>query len=445
MSNSDLELSNAASPPPVELDNSQVDEIINNVRCVAIPWQGYQRSGSLEENELQEIENLTGKPLSAYVKTAEEDTTAYSNLFLKLLSMKDTPDVVNFALVKLADTLLNSNKFLSAFGPAFYDFLEKDESYINYLDDDSKLLFARVFALCSSSSPCSVAKAFTLFLEYLGKLMQSLNPLTRLFAVQCLNGVLTLKAHRYALWAENTCSFRLAELLRNSIGDTQLQYYSLFCFWQLTFESHIAQDINKRFDLIKLLVQIIRSDTKTKVYRLVLAILVNLIDKAPKDTISTMLLEHVDKAVQLLQKRKWADEDITNYLDFITSTLDESSKHLSTFDMYKSELDTGILHWSPSHRSEDFWHQNAKRLNEDNYALLKKLFHIVQYNEDNTSLAVACHDLGAYIRSYPEGRSLIIKYGAKQRIMDLMSHPDPEVRFEALSTVQLLMTEVWKD
>lgn len=63
------------------------------MRCVAIPWQGYQRSGSLEENELQEIENLTGKPLSAYVKTAEEVSlysltiNDYSLTFLKRIPL----------------------------------------------------------------------------------------------------------------------------------------------------------------------------------------------------------------------------------------------------------------------------------------------------------------------------------------------------------------------
>lgn len=44
---------------------------------------------------------------------------------------------------------------------------------------------------------------------------------------------------------------------------------------------------------------------------------------------------------------------------------------ISTFEVYASELETGMLQWSPSHLSENFWKQNAGRLNEDNQKLLR--------------------------------------------------------------------------
>lgn len=42
-----------------------------------------------------------------------------------------------------------------------------------------------------------------------------------------------------------------------------------------------------------------------------------------------------------------------------------------TFEVYVSELETGMLQWSPSHLSENFWKQNAARLNENNQKLLR--------------------------------------------------------------------------
>jgi len=38
---------------------------------------------------------------------------------------------------------------------------------------------------------------------------------------------------------------------------------------------------------------------------------------------------------------------------------------------------SGRLEWSPVHRSEKFWHENAARLNEKNFELLKSVAHSV--------------------------------------------------------------------
>ena len=43
----------------------------------------------------------------------------------------------------------------------------------------------------------------------------------------------------------------------------------------------------------------------------------------------------------------------------------------SSFDEYSSEVKSGRLEWSPVHKSEKFWHENAARLNEKNFELLK--------------------------------------------------------------------------
>ena len=43
----------------------------------------------------------------------------------------------------------------------------------------------------------------------------------------------------------------------------------------------------------------------------------------------------------------------------------------SSFDEYSTEVKSGRLEWSPVHKSEKFWRENAARLNEKNYELLK--------------------------------------------------------------------------
>jgi V-type H+-transporting ATPase subunit H len=66
-------------------------------------------------------------------------------------------------------------------------------------------------------------------------------------------------------------------------------------------------------------------------------------------------------------------------------------------------------------------------------------------------LAVGCHDVGQLVKQVPQAMTYdsfsmeaygrqVQSLGAKTRIMELMGHGDPDVRYEALSTVQLLMS-----
>jgi V-type H+-transporting ATPase subunit H len=83
------------------------------------------------------------------------------------------------------------------------------------------------------------------------------------------------------------------------------------------------------------------------------------------------------------------------------------------------------------------------KLQDNNNMLLKKLSDILSSSDDPVVLAVAAHDIGAYIREVPTGRKLMTQLGTKQRIMELMGHRDPDVRYEALSTTQLFLSHAW--
>lgn len=52
-------------------------------------------------------------------------------------------------------------------------------------------------------------------------------------------------------------------------------------------------------------------------------------------------------------------------------------------------------------------------------------------------LAVACHDVGQYVKyNSKDGRKNLEIIGAKQRVMELMTHQDSDVRYHALSATQ---------
>jgi V-type H+-transporting ATPase subunit H len=114
-----------------------------------------------------------------------------------------------------------------------------------------------------------------------------------------------------------------------------------------------------------------------------------------------------------------------------------------SFEEYAGELRSGKLEWSPMHRSEVFWKQNAQRLNEQNYELLRILARLLSSSLDPTVLAVAAHDVGEYVSAYPRGKRIIQELGAKQRIMELMTNDNTTVRYEALLSTQKFMVNNW--
>uniref|UniRef100_A0A1B6EEE3 ATPase V1 complex subunit H C-terminal domain-containing protein n=1 Tax=Clastoptera arizonana TaxID=38151 RepID=A0A1B6EEE3_9HEMI len=116
----------------------------------------------------------------------------------------------------------------------------------------------------------------------------------------------------------------------------------------------------------------------------------------------------------------------------------------SSFDEYATEVKSGRLEWSPVHRSAQFWRENAPRLNEKNYELLRILIHLLETSRDTQVLSVASYDIGEYVRHYPRGKHVIEQLGGKQLVMQLLSHEDPNVRYEALLAVQKLMVHNWE-
>lgn len=62
------------------------------------------------------------------------------------------------------------------------------------------------------------------------------------------------------------------------------------------------------------------------------------------------------------------------------------------------------LEWSPVHKSAKFWRENALRLNEKNYDLLRILIHLLDSSKDPLVLSVASYDIGEYVRHNPRGK-----------------------------------------
>jgi len=117
---------------------------------------------------------------------------------------------------------------------------------------------------------------------------------------------------------------------------------------------------------------------------------------------------------------------------------------LTSWDVYKKELLSGKLDWTPSHKSDAFWKDNYKSFEANNFEAIKQLVKLMQ-SEDSHVIAIACNDVAKYIEANTsEGRRLMTQNGAKGPAMQALKHPDPAVQKYALACVQRLMVINWE-
>lgn len=262
---------------------------------------------------------------------------------------------------------------------------------------------------------------------------------------RCLQMMLRIDEYRFAFVSVDGISTLLSVLTGRV--NFQVQYQLIFCIWVLTFNPLLAEKMNK-FNVIIILADILSDSVKEKVTRIILAVYRNLIEKpedaqVAKEHCIAMVQCKVLKQLAIFEQRKYDDEDISADVQFLTEKLQSSVQDLSSFDEYATEVKSGRLEWSPVHKSK-FWRENAQRLNEKNYELLRILIRYLETSQDPLVLSVASFDIGEYVRHYPRGKHVIEQLGGKQLVMQLLAHDDPNVRYEALLAVQKLMVHNWE-
>jgi len=155
----------------------------------------------------------------------------------------------------------------------------------------------------------------------------------------------------------------------------QLQYQLTFCLWCMSFNEQVASRM-ARYGIIPVLADVLTESTKEKVQRIILAVFRNLLEKVEevqilRDNALQMVQCKVLKTLELMGARKYDDTDLTEDIEFVAEKLHTNVQDLSSFDEYCTELRSGRLIWSPVHKSEKFWRENAQRFNEKGFELVK--------------------------------------------------------------------------
>uniref|UniRef100_A0A183I768 V-ATPase_H_C domain-containing protein n=1 Tax=Onchocerca flexuosa TaxID=387005 RepID=A0A183I768_9BILA len=224
----------------------------------------------------------------------------------------------------------------------------------------------------------------------------------------------------------------------------QLQYQLIFSLWCLTFNPTIAEKF-PHTGAIQILGDILSESTKEKVklcififflrteeyvIRIILGTFRNILEKIDdreleRETALQMVQCKTLKTIELMDSKKFDDAELNDDVEFLNDKLHSSVQDFSSFDEYVSEVKSGRLQWSPVHKSEKFWRENAQKFNDKDFELLKILIKILEVQSDTLALKIE-------------------QLQGKQAVMKLLSADDPNVRYHSLLAIQKLMVHNWE-
>ncbi|KAI0404497.1 armadillo-type protein [Xylaria palmicola] len=459
-------------PPPY------LGSLQNNIRGRPIPWDGAARIGTITEGQLAKIRAVDKVRKEQRKQVVEGDLDGYRILFVGepgtpgvLESASRRADVVQYLLVLLGDLL----QAVPALAKALCQDSNPYQHFIpllahsNNLEDPIPLLTSTVLAtLMANAQDASPAteQSLPLILTYLCGLTKNSNDAgLQDIAVMEYSSLLYNQTNRQLFWRQRSETIApLIEILRKAAGfgnessaslwggnpaprgtgseglgggvGLQLLYHVLLVLWQLSFEAEdIGDDMNDEYDIILLYTQLLRLSPKEKTTRLILSTLHNLLEANPSTLLPTAVLARLPALLQNVGGRHLTDPDLQEDLDKLKEMLDEYQKTKTTFDEYVAEVQSGHLRWSPPHRHQVFWTENARKILEhENGEIPRKIADIMKkpWENDKAVLAIACNDIGYLVKEVPEKRHQLEKLGLKTRIMELMQDSDENVRWESL-------------
>jgi len=431
---------------------SVLQQRAQEVRNQRINWQSYLQSQMIAKEDFEFISRFDGADANTRAGLIQQDPLQLPKTFMNLLSQISKDSTIQYLLTLLDDLLQEDKSRVEIFKNYA---AKKNESVwtqlLTMLNRPVGFIMnmtSRVIAkMACWSRELMTGSDLQFYLTWLKDQLKAPNNEYIQSVARCLQMMLRIDQYRISFVALDGITAIVAVL--KSKVNFQIQYQLSFCLWVMTFNTSIAERLNKT-GVIPVLADILADAQKEKVSRIILAVFRNLIEKPEeistiKENCISMVQCKVMKQLEFLEQKKFEDEDIQSDIEFLKEKMEMSLQDLSSFDEYVSEVRSGRLEWSPVHRSEKFWRENAHRLNDANYELLRILIGLLENTQaSELILSVACFDLGEYVRHYPRGKHVLEQLHGKTMVMSLLSHKDHNVRYEALLAVQKLMVHNWE-
>jgi len=436
-------------------DNSQKGIILSRlesklveIRSYHINWESYHQGEMISNADYQFISHYDKQNLAGRDNLFAADPEQCIMTMLSLVSHVAKEHVIQYTLVMIDDILnkskLNVKKVHDTAANHKYNVWPPLISLLNRDDPIIMHMASRLIAKLSTFSRLRCPDSDLIY--YLNWLKVQLCVPSNEYlqsVAECLQWMMRMDDYRMPFVKADGINSVVSVLLSN-LG-FQLQYQLIFSIWMLSFQVEVAAKIGEN-NVIPVLADILRNSQKEKVTRIIIATFRNLLEKPEECKMAcvSLIQSKLLPIFNVLSSKAWGDEDIKEDIEYITEKLSLSLQDLSTWDEYVAEVKSGRLEWSPVHKQDKFWRENAIKITDKNYELLKMLVRLLQFSNDPLIQAVACHDLGEFIRHYPRGRPAFDALGCKEQIMIRMSHDDPQVKYEALLAVQKLLVHNWE-
>lgn len=468
-----------------KLEGDYFNQLVLNVRAKQISWNSLNKLNILDNNDIKILKDISltknqenGYSRASnvlnnydlYTKSLINSIIKISNLNLK--SLKDDENLIEILKILLTifyDCLIYIKNFDLKILTNYCSIDKILNIFNNFLlfENDNLINILSIYFLTYFSTSDNENDLFKLNYSIYSKIIPNLINLIEIkylksssinfqfIGLQYLKEILSIKNYRNYYSNNFDNLIQLINILSNNKIELQMKYLSIYCLWILTFDYKINKKLisSNSFDLINLILNISNDAIKEKVVRLSINILINLIEtfENNNDDISIILkkclLSNGLLIINNLINRKWSDEelklDLTKILDYFTSSI----KLLTNFDEYENELLNKKLIWSPCHKNPEFWVDNIDKFKQNNWKLIKSnLINLLDFNDNSINenqlylnQAIVCYDLSMIIKVDPDVIKIINDLGIKTKIMTLMNSPNPNVKFEALKTTQLLV------
>ncbi|OLY85386.1 V-type proton ATPase subunit H [Smittium mucronatum] len=456
----ETKLSKKYDVPVAFIVSSYFDAVTKNVNRRPMPWEGFFNAGLITEEEMQTFRSLQQSKRN--FKDYPVESTKCTQLILGLLVKLHRIEVIQYLLVllnELIDTQETSIQECLAYSSdrysSVYSLLEKNfESHDDYI---GLMACKIIIKLLNVQNSPDFTFDFRNMFAYFESKLDSEDPSVVDVVIQLVQSLLAINGSRQYLFTNSPgCLEKMVHILKDTIllstqqvikvSVAQTQYDIGYILWLLTFDQDISSSINKRYDIIPSIIKIARSTLKEKVIRIMIFTLKNLFSKAIDVNLPSMIVSGAQSCLTALNGRKIQDPDLAEEINDLLQKLNEKLEKETTWDEYMNELSSGMLSWTQVHTSDAFWKMNINKFNQEDHLAIKLLSLVISdANGDPLAISVACHDLGQYIKYYPSGKAVLTNLGAKARLMQLMTHSDDKVRYEALTSVQEFMVNAWKN
>ncbi|KAF1826553.1 ATPase, V1 complex, subunit H [Dissoconium aciculare CBS 342.82] len=459
----------------------------SNVRARPISWEGAVRAKTLSEADLKKIRSIDKVRKEQRKQTIEADVQVYTDLLLGndgnksiFESAVKRTDIVQYMLVltgdliddvpALSDSLVKHAHPFQPFLPLLKQSSNSEDPIPLLASSVLTSILAHAIVAQPKSTP-EIHDALPKLYSYIATLSNTSDADLQDIAVQEYSAMLRTVSARKQFWDQRKETLTpLVEVLRKATGgkdsdstvfngtsagssirtlaqsnikvsgvSLRLLYHILLVVWQLSFEGElVGKGLDEEHDIIPLYTQLVRVSPTEKTTRLLLATLNNLLSTNKATLMPAALPARLPYILTNLKSRNLTDPDLLEDLDNLVNMVEEYTKTQTTFDEYSSEVQSGHLRWSPPHKDQAFWRENALRVIEENKGeLCRKLAEILgkDWQNDKQVLAIGCSDVAYLVKECPTKRQQLEKFGLKTRIMALMQDENETVRWESLRAV----------